>query len=167
MRAPDLSGVARGWRIDLVSANRQSGKPDTSATLAQWLVNGPFHPLWSYWIVACIHLRPIDGVPQAKVSVPGATHEFLIISLESAPGSPEHRPDPDDLSTWHILQPADCVHQEIGLTDQQAADICDLIVRAACEKGWTLDSDARSFWQDTIARTAEHFRLGGHPEAVA
>lgn len=164
MRLPDLEiSNRRAWRLDLTKA-----KGDTTACIGEWLVQGPFHPFWSYWLVGAVHLRPIEGATQAPViNVPGASHEFLILSLDSPPAGTV-RPDPDDFKTFRILEPPDFVQQQIGLTDEQAAEIVDGMVRAIVELGWSPDSDNRRHWDAVVGKTAEHARLGGHPpEGVA
>jgi hypothetical protein len=163
IRRPDLEVAnRRAWRLDLDKAQG----PDQSACVSEWLVNGPFHPFWTYWLVGAVHLRPIEGATQAPViNVPGASHEFLILSLDSPPAGAV-RPDPDDFKTFRILEPPDFVQQQIGLTDGQAIDITEQIVRAIVVLGWSPDSDYRRRWDETVAKTAEHARLGGHPPEV-
>lgn len=158
IRTPDKASTnVRAWMI--------TAKPTAKAqeaTVRGWLLNGPFHPAWSYWIVSAIHLREIPGTPPPTIAVPGATHELLIISLQSPPSSPDRHPNPDDLESLHYLLPPDVSRQVAGLTDDQAARICDLMVVRILAGHMSPDSDFRSAWNRAIDETAEHFAGGGH-----
>lgn len=107
-----------------------------------------------------IGLAWIVTVPDLQF--PDASHEFLIFSLESPPGCPDRNPDPDDVSTWYMLQPPDAVVQVSGITDEQAAVIVDLMVQTILAGRASPDSDYRRWWEGAIRETAEHYR-GGHP----
>lgn len=147
MRKHDLHGVAgQAWRIRLDLANKAQ-----SATLGAWLVNGDFHPAWHYWEVAVIHLRPIEGVPDASKQYSEAEHEFAIISL-----NPDFEPDPDDPETLHYLRPIDLVYQCHGLTDQQAIRILDdMMIGSILVGRLSPDSDYRSAWEEFLKRCVE------------
>jgi hypothetical protein len=157
MRAPDLEyGAQKAWKV----LARDPDQPGQAATVDCWLINGPYHIWWSYWLISAVHLRPIEGTPPALIQFPGASHEFLIVSLLSPP-SDHPAPDPDDLSTFQILTPVDLCHQEAGLTDEQAAEICGLMAKYAVN-GQSTDSDYRRHWETIIAATAVHYRDGTH-----
>lgn len=156
MRDPDLTGLARAWKLNLQPARR-----DQEATLEAWLVHGGFHPCWTYWMVYVIHLREIPGVPPAAKRYPEAQYEFAIWSLESPPGC-DVRPDPDDQETWRPLVPPDVVYQFHGADDDQARRLAELAVSAIVEGRASPDSDWRSWWLGTLPRTLEHVVTGGH-----
>ncbi len=163
MRDPDRQGMGRGWIV-----NAPPQKKDQEATLRSWLIYGPWHPMWSAWAISSVHLRDIEGVAPAKLQFPGATHEFLIVSLESPPARPD-RPDPDDLNTWHLLMPPDASVQVTGITDEQAIAICDLMVETILAGNASPDAENRSFWKAMLPRTAAHYAGGLHgwPERSA
>jgi hypothetical protein len=157
VREPDRTGVGRAWLIDPLPRT-----PDQAATVRAWLLRGPWHPAWSAWHVAVVHLRPVEGaLRKPYLQFPDASHEFLILSLVSPPGS-DLEPDPDDVDGWIMLSPADAVVQVAGITDEQAAAICDLMVQAILDGRASPDSDYRSFWEGAIAATAAHYRYGEH-----
>ena len=90
MREPDLQGgPVRAWRIAQTDAVRQAhidsfGYPD--AGIDTWIVNGPFHPFWSWWHVGVVHLRDIPNCPPAQKKYPEAEYEFTVFTLDPDPG---------------------------------------------------------------------------------
>src|SRR5260221_7732159 len=133
MRTPDLQGQGSAWRVTA------RGSTDSGATIDCWLVRGPWHPLWSFWLVSTIHLRDIPGQSKpAHKTFAAATHEFLIVSLQSAPSTPEVKPDPDDLETLRHLTPPDVAKQFVG-TDAEAVELCRLAVNAILFSGASPD----------------------------
>lgn len=157
-REPELKHYGAAWRIT-ARAN-----VDQDATVESWLVQGPWHPLWTYWLVASVHLRDMPGQSRPPVKrFAAATHEFLILSLQSPPGIADVHPDPDDLNTLRHLDPPDVVTQFVA-TDEEARKLVDLAVKAIVLTGKSPDSDYREWWVRSIPRTLEHIRFGKHPE---
>src|SRR5690242_19959030 len=110
MRHHDLGGPgARAWRLDMEHGARRT--PDHAAGVDVGLVNGPFHPMWSWWYVSVVSLRDIEGVPPANRHYPGAEYEFLIASID-----PDYTVDVDAIEAGSaqpvpFLRPIDCVVQ--------------------------------------------------------
>jgi hypothetical protein len=155
VRDPDIKGrVAEAWLIKLKSEDR--------GTLAGWVVRGPFHPFWQWWMVTVVHLRDIPGQSPAHKSYPEAEFEFIILSA-----NPEHSPpDPDNpAGGYKFLVPPDVVEQFHGVSDHDAKRILESSVRAICDGIMSPDSDYRSIWKETLAGTVQHFREGGHRES--
>jgi hypothetical protein len=156
---PTVPGVARAWRLE--PAEKLAG-------VGQWLVHAPHgHPFWPWYVVQAIHLRPLEGQPPAHVQFPGASHEWLVVALNpeaplpdvdrwAAPGTPPIR----------YLKPVDQCWQFIVASDEQAAQLCEQAVRCIVQ-GVSPDQDFRAWWKAAIANTAEHVRLGGHPDGMA
>lgn len=173
-RPPDFEGVARAWRIRAGDATER-GHADSwghgsAGVGADFLIHGPYHPFWNWWYVSIIHLRPIESAPPPHVHFPGATHEVLCLSLDPEPrnGRPAF-PDLERIESGDVehglpgfLQPADWVVQVVLPSDEEARRLGDLIARHICA-GQSCDSDFRGYWERTLATTAEHLRLGGHP----
>ena len=83
MREPDVIGnVARAWRVP----KPPDAPKDQDATVAAWLIEGPFHPAWQHWLMSVVHLREIPGVKPAVKRYPEAAYEFLIASLHADGG---------------------------------------------------------------------------------
>lgn len=148
----------RAWRV--------IPKPktiDQTATMAQWLVHCPhLHAFWGYWWINLIHLRDIPGVVPAHKHFPQAEYELAIYAQ-----NPEREPDPDNLDcTMAVLLPADVCEQFHGVTDEQAIDLVEVLVRGVVN--WTLspDSDFRQSWKSQISLCVEHVTTG-HSEADA
>lgn len=147
MRPPDLDGaVAKAWNV-------QSGEHPTS--LAAWFVNGPFHPMWSWWAIALVRLRDVPGMPPAKRNYPEAEYEFIIMSVH-----PDHPPDPDNPKHVEYLEPIDVVEQFHGVTERDAVRIVEACVKAIVDGRMSPDSD----WTAALQATVEHYRSGAHAE---
>lgn len=150
MKDPDLSGpAARAWK---------SPHGEEGAGRGAWVVHAPgSHPLWPWHAISAVHLRPVEGMPPPNLRFPGASHEVLVLAL-----NPDHYPpDPDGYLRW--LMPPDVAAQVMGLTDDQARQLVELCAKAVCQGLLVPDSDHRAAWDQTIALTAEHMRLEGHP----
>lgn len=156
MREPDLKNLVNAaWRVDISKPERT----EQIATIASWLVTGPFHPAWNYWCVIVCRLRDIPGVKPANKQYPEAEYEFMIVSL-----NPEHQPDPDHpATTFQYLTPIDVVEQFHGLTDDQAKGLCELAARVIVDGRASPDQDWRAWWKKCIKNTVEHIRTGHCP----
>lgn len=173
-RAPDFAGVARAWRIRespaTNEAHAQSWGHGSAGVGADFIVNGPYHPFWSWWYISAVHLRPLEGAPPPHLRFPGATHEIMCLSLDPEPrnGRPK-TPNLERIEAGDVegglpgfLSPPDWVVQVILPGDVKARQLVDLAVQRICA-GQSCDSDFRSWWERSIQTTAEHLRLGGHP----
>ena len=164
VRAPDLTGVGRAWRIDTAPGARR--EPAHVAGLRSYLLNGPWHPAWSWWLIGCVHLRPIEGVPPAHLTYPEAEYELQILSLN--PDRPVNVDEAEATGDWgdksipKFLTPPDLVYQFHGVTDAQAGQIADSVLRAIVDGGMSPDSDFRSSWVQLLDNTVAHYRSGGH-----
>lgn len=165
-RAPDMEGpLAKAWRFQ-----GESGKPDHRGHISQWVVTGikhettpddwagPFHIAWNWWMVGCVHLRPIEGVKEPHKQYPEAEYEFLILSIDPEMGEP----DPDTPGSLHFLTPADVVKQFHGIDDVQAAEVVEAAVKAICQGMLSPDQDFRAAWGRAIDATVDHYARGIH-----
>jgi hypothetical protein len=171
VRPPDLSGPARAWLID-DSKSREAHVREwgyEAGSLVTWIVNGPYHPLWSWWHVGVIHLRDIPGAPPANKQYPEAEYEFAIYSLD--PSGKDGRPKAPDIDLIEagetkrgfpgFLSPPDVQFHFHRVTDEQAIKICNRAVEHIVG-GRSCDSDYREWWKAALAGTVEHFVLGVH-----
>lgn len=150
---PTISSVARAWRIprtEAVTAThvREFGYED--AGIDQWIINGPYHPAWSWWYVGAVHLRDIPGAPPARKNYPEAEYEFFIYSLEVAPDVEALRSGV--VGSMKFLAPPDVVYQLDGLTDDQVKGLVEVAVAKICD-GQSCDSDYRSWWVEHLNAT--------------
>jgi len=114
-----------GKAIEILSEWEPGDKPDFKAQLASWLLECPGQSAaWRHYHLAVIHLRPIEGVKPADIRREGATHEIMLVALDS-----EKNPVADDASTWRWLSPVNLVEQIIGVNDEDAVDIAQAAVR--------------------------------------
>lgn len=145
--------TVRAWKI----------KGDHPTGVATWIINGPFNFAWQWWCLSAVHLRQTEGMPEAKVIRDGASHEVLFVSLH-----PDHVPDIDaldagDYASISFLTPVDLTYQVVGLTDEQAAELCGLMIEVILNGRMSPDSDFREAWKPMLDATAEHLRYGTHP----
>lgn len=135
---------------------------DHEASISAWLINVPgAHPFWSWWSVGMIHLRDIPGVPPANKRYPEAEYEFMIYTID--PNRCPH-PDPDKAAEGYPhLIPFDVSEQFHGVSDQDAARICEGAVRAIVAGYISPDQDYRMAWRRLLHGTIKHFQEGRHP----
>lgn len=160
--APDLEGYGRAWKVECPDALAHQRE----AACGQWLVHAPHgHPWWPWYAVQAVHLRPLEGQPPAALQFPGASHELLVVALDPDKPLPEVKRwgSPDTPPMCH-LEPVDQCVQFIVADDDQARQVCELVVRHIVLDGQSPDQDFRAYWASGIANTAEHVRLGGHPD---
>lgn len=173
MREPDKTGIARAWKIEqtpeLIAAHIESWGSPPAGVGPSWIVNGPYHPFWAWWHVACISLADIEGIPPAHRQYPEAEFEIMCLSLNPDPkGEGCYPPDIAALEagdTKHglpgYLTPPDWIVHFHGVTADQAAAICELAVDHIVA-GQSCDSDFREHWKLAITKTVEHYLLGVH-----
>jgi len=132
------------------------------AQLCQWLIFAPgAHPLWRYHVIVVVHLREMNG-QQAKLAFPGASHELMVLAVDPDAEDTIEPEEPETQVPW--LMPPDAVVQFIVANDEQARRVARFAAEA-CTRGLIVpDSDHLRSWQEGIAGTAEHVRLGGHPD---
>jgi len=135
-------------------------RPEQEATVRAYIVHAPQgNQFWPWYLIASIHLREIEGTESPHKRFPEASHEFMIAAVNPDDYGKLH---PGGLSEVSFLTPIDLVHQVGDLDDDQAAKICDSIVRAIVVGGDSPDQDFRSYWIRSIDSTAHHFRTGVH-----
>lgn len=154
-REPDVEGPGgRAWAVKTKSKRKHGGV----AHFLVHAVNG--NPFWNWYVVSVVHLRAEEGLPQPHIQFPGASHELLMAAL-----NPEEKiPDIDNWKGMSHLEPIDQCVQFIVNNDEQAKSLCDDVIRAIVVGGISPDQDFRSWWKQSVNQTAEHYRLGEHPD---
>lgn len=167
-RHPDIVGThGRAWQIPLSDVGRR-GRPDADGTVIGWLLHAPqAHMLWTYYAVAVIHLRAIEGVKPPVIRLLGATHEMMIVSLNPEKRLPDLEAVGRGEASFAFLTPIDVVEQFAVRDDAEAAQLGELAIRVCVNGIASPDQDWRSWWKRAIAETASHFRSGRHPEVRA
>ena len=159
-RAPDeISDDAKckAWRITETANPKNKA---SAATQGAWLVQQPgVHPLWEYWMINVAHLRPIEGTPDPALHFDGATHEFVILSInpEACP-----MPDPDKPYELRFLSPPDLTKQVKDISDDDAKIMIDQMVSLVVNGRMALDSDYRGAWNTLLDNTVLHLKHGCH-----
>lgn len=137
--------------------------PEWSATVALWMLDCPGQsPAWRHYLLSVVHLRPVDDLPPAAVTVPGATHELIVCALD-----PMANPRPLLPGSWVRLTPTNVVEQVQLPDDETASVLADLAARAVVDG--TLPAEpplagAREPWRTALIKTSAHLR--GEPHAV-
>lgn len=163
--------VGRSARAcELHAVRDEHWRADWDASIGLFLVNGPFHPFWSWWAVLAVHLRDLPGVKPAYRQYPEAEYEFAIHSLDAG----AQRPFDPAKDRWaeRLLSPPDVVkHFDVGTTlpvverDRVARKVLELAVAAVVDANISPDSDLRRWWESAIPRTVEHVLTSGqHPD---
>lgn len=88
-------------------------------TVARWFIEcvPHLHPMWNHYLVVCVALKDVDGLPAAKKHFPTATHELMVLALDR-----DKKPTYDDDESHHILTPPNYYFQ-FTATDEQAKNI--------------------------------------------
>lgn len=166
-REPDLIGRAgRAWRSrvrpeDYAVIEGAASFADKTAGLATWMLKASgFHAAWDEWVIGLVHLRPIEGGTRPpNKQYADAEFELMILSLD--PAYNDER-DPDVPGLKGYLEPPDLVYQFHGVTDEQAIEIAEMLVRHFVEGTRSPDSDFRRSNTEALDTTVEHYRQGIH-----
>lgn len=121
-----------------------------------WLLEGPFHPVWNYWVLSAISLVEADGFPPSNKQYPEAEYEIMIVTLD-----PEHEPDPESKEN-HLLTPPDLVYQLDGISRDEVREILGLMVEAILQGKASPDVDYRQWWVSSLDATVQHYKEGKH-----
>lgn len=154
--------------------------PEADETVCHWLITGQrFHPFWTQWILVVVKLREIEGKPPISYQFEGATHEFLIVSLNPEYGDKEvtllaagARP----VKQWSgpkaymkfalregmpYMTPVDvCVQFEA--TDDEMRKLAEYACEAIVQGRMSPDQDYREGWKTTLVKTLAHIRGEEH-----
>lgn len=161
-RAPTRAGSrGRAWRLDFAPEVLRANP----AHVGSWLVHAPHsHPHWPWKIVACVSLAQVSGVEPAKLTRPGMTHEFLVLSLD-----PDRLPNPlEHIETFErgtkvsFLTPFEVAHQVALRHDVDARRILDSLARAFVDGLLVPDQDHRASINGCLDTTAACYRAGKH-----
>lgn len=114
---PSIMNIAgRAWRLDLDRVYTRNGKPRLGH-VASWLIEAPWaHPCWHSYSINLIHLRPLQGIPDPVIYLPGATHELWVHALDPN----ESRQEMMGTGIFRNLDPMNFGAQIIAETDAAA-----------------------------------------------
>lgn len=113
-----LQGAA-GTAQEVLTELDSSDPPDWGATIATWFINAPGQSIaWRHYALAAVHLRSIKGVRSANITRNGATHEIMLLALDS-----NRNPRPESPESWSLLLPSNFIGQAIFDSDAVAARV--------------------------------------------
>lgn len=141
---PDLMGPAgKAWRQDVAAALANMKRSDTPAadlTVSSWILHVPkAHPMWEYYWLGCVHLRPHPDGPPPMIFLPHATHEVMVYAL-----NPGIDPALDDGP--RLLLPANFHGQFIEPSDADAAARVQATVQEIVDGRLSPDTDFQREW---------------------
>lgn len=147
--APTMRGkLGNAWLVDMEAISRRRGivdDPRASVTLPCWIASAAYaHPLWTHYVVMCIALRDVPGVPKAKINLEGATHKLMVFALD-----PDHKPAVDEFP--RTLQPANFIGQFIEADDLSAAARVQQAVQDVIDGTLNPDTDYRRMWVERFS----------------
>lgn len=146
-QAPDISGPhGRAWRTQLEAHRRRlgavPGKNDSS--LGMWVIEAPWaHPAWHSYVIALIHLRPQADLAPAKISMPGATHEFWLWAGDPAQSRAAFIRGDINLP---VLSPMNFGAQIRSSSDEAAITLIEHAIGQICAGQLNPDTDAHGQW---------------------
>ena len=137
------------WKLDLerIRTERFPGQED--AMVGGWVIFAPWANIaWSYYLLACIHLRPMPSKGHPKLYIMGASHEIVLAALD-----PGHVVDLLDPHRTHLL-PLNYASQ-IALqernpvdADKKACELIDKAVEDILAMQLNPDTDAVRQWKE-------------------
>ena len=152
--------AGRAVEVVLPPAGKR-GRPDIDATVADWFIRAPGQsPAWECYTLGVIHLRPIEGVKPAVVTLPGATHEVLVVAL-----NPAREPTPTDVDSWEFLFPVNVCEQIHLPGDDEAVELARLCARAVVLGVLPAEpalAGAVEPWRSSLIKTSAHLRGEEH-----
>lgn len=99
------------------------------------------HPVWHSYYLAIVHLRAVEGLPDADLAHPRSTHEISIFAMDPAVPIPDGAPIPPQ-PRW-LLTPPNLVHQLRGHTDATALAVFGDFAEAIAQRRLSPDTDQR------------------------
>jgi hypothetical protein len=148
---PDFTGFARAWRVTYTVPK---GCEDKDGTVGIWMINAPWaHPVWSNYMMLCVHLRPMPGKQRpAVIHKPGATHEVMLYALDPGKPVPVETFEGAELHP-KLLTPANFVGQftidadKPEVADQLARELLEsAAIKPICAGKLNPDTDASWQW---------------------
>ena len=152
IRPPDFVGAkGEAWAGQLQNAGLHG-------IVAIWLVHLPkIHPKLKHWAITVLHLRPIEGMPDAFKRYPEAEYEFSVYSLH-----PEEAKSPDpDRAPWPYLTPADIQGQFHGIEQGQVHALCDFVARRMINGHLIPDPKTAQKWGNEIKTMVDMLQQTG------
>lgn len=122
------------WLIDLEPDEVARGSTSHGIIHAPWA-----HPLWSWYVVWSVHLRPIEGFPPASLARPEATHEFQVWAAQDLDPNADRSAD----IVRKLLSPQNLVVQLELPDDAAALEITRRLLTAVARAELSPDTDHR------------------------
>lgn len=153
---------SHGSATEVLIELESSDHVDQQGTVGAWFLHCPGQsPAWDYYVLAVVHLRPIDGESKpAAITLPGASHELLLYACD-----PKGEPTALHPPSWHPLRPFNAVEQFTVPSDDEASELLWLCARAIVNGHLPAEpplSGAREPWHTSVIKTSAHLRGEEH-----
>lgn len=165
----------RAWRVPPLDPNHpelsEKSRKILPGHLTSWLIYSPgWHPLWSQYVLDCIKLIELPGVPPANHKFEGTTHQVLVVALEPREDGRLHTKE--EVYVWHhtgmmpFLNPVN-IAEQFEATDDEMIVTCSLAVRSVVFGQLNPDTaDApltiRTNWLESFTKCLAHLRGEEH-----
>jgi hypothetical protein len=142
---PDVIGTAgKAWRFDVPAAHARMATQGyeivSDVSVSTWLIYAPFaHPMRSFYFIGAISLAPTEGVPAAKIWLPGGTHEIMVFAC-----APDQELAIDDIPM--LMSPGNFFGQFIEPSNEAAALRIEKAIWEICSGTLNPDSDYAYQW---------------------
>lgn len=140
---PDLEGPAgKAWKMDGDSYLKLHPEkaPIHEVTTACWILQCPaYHPVWHSYVISCVSLKNMEGLPPAVILLPNATHELFVIALN--PNFPTTVNE-----DFCFLEPINFSAQFIAENDEVASGRIEESVKEILAGVLSPDTDFMSMW---------------------
>lgn len=134
------------------------------ATITSFFLHCPGQsPAWSDYCLAVVHLRPVEGVREPVINVPGATHEVLLFALD--PDGKNGLALSTDPDSWGILTPLNLVYQVHLDSDAAAREMLCMCAQAIVNGALWAEpplSGQIEPWRTVLLQTSAHLRGEAH-----
>lgn len=128
--------MGKAWRRDFTELMQQG----PHASVAGWIIWAPWaHPGWQAYSLDIIHLRPVAGLGDPKIHLPGATHEILLFAID-----PDWKLNPKAVPRW--LEPINFASQFMAESDEAARAAGESAMLEIIRGELSPDTDARRQW---------------------
>lgn len=147
------AGTVRAWRVSVPAPTPE--KPH--ATIASWIINGPFNLHCTRWVMMVVHLRNEPGILPAKHTKSGTTHAFMIYAVHPIQGPLDPENFPESVNFCH---PAEFEADFVAANDEDAKMVLESAVRMVASGQASPDRCNAKAWGKLLEEIAAFYARG-------
>ena len=155
-REPDQKGSGGGlWRIWMAPPEERDAAR-WGAVVGLWLMHAPnAHPMWEYYVVLLLHLRPLEGYPTPEKTEDRMQYQITVMTIDPGSALPNMQSlaDAQDSSSGlRALHPADFEAQFPDVNgDHNAYEIVDELCIEVVNGILIPDGTYRTQWATSLS----------------